>query len=311
MVKAVIDVGSNSVLLLVAEKRGEDWNPLFETTAVTALGEGTRTTGKLSERGINDTLAALEQAYAHAKGQGAEEIIAAITMAGRLAANTGDFLRQAREQGTPVAVLSAEDEAELGFRAVAEDPLFANLNRVSVIDVGGHSTELVTGVAHNGGWNLESRDSFAIGTLGLRETVMADEAAGHGAVVRASRMIDDAIGLNYLPGRAGEAVSLGATGVNLASIRAGMEWDATRWHGAELEFEEVSRATGWLCAMTDEQRAAVPGIEPGRERTLHLGALILERFMHALMVDRCLVSARGWRYALLSHPAKSLEALSR
>jgi exopolyphosphatase / guanosine-5'-triphosphate,3'-diphosphate pyrophosphatase len=51
--------------------------------------------------------------------------------------------------------------------------------------------------------------------------------------------------------------------------------------------------------MSDAERAAIPGMERGRERTIHLGALILERFMHALRTDECRVSVRGWRHALL------------
>ena len=50
--------------------------------------------------------------------------------------------------------------------------------------------------------------------------------------------------------------------------------------------------------MTDAERAAVPGMEPGRERTMHLGALILERCLFALGAEKCRVSIRGWRYAL-------------
>jgi exopolyphosphatase / guanosine-5'-triphosphate,3'-diphosphate pyrophosphatase len=95
-------------------------------------------------------------------------------------------------------------------------------------------------------------------------------------------------------------VVLGATGTNLISIREALEtWQPEKVHGAYLLFEEVSRAVGWLMAMTDQQRRDVRGMELGRERTLHIGALILERFLFALKSEGCCVSVRGWRHALL------------
>lgn len=301
-----MDVGSNSVILTVAEKTQTDWKPVLETTAVTALGEGTRSSGRLSERGIRDTLAALRNAFDAARNQGAQDITAAVTMAGRMASNSAELIERAATQNTPVSILGANDEAELGFLAVSEDPLFSGHTKISVVDIGGHSTELSTGFRENGSWKQEFCRSFDIGTLGLREATPKDGRSNPGDVLKLSRLIDEAIGMEYLPGQAGEAVSLGATGVNLASIRSGKPWSGCLWHGAELSFEEVARATGWLCSMDDDERGSIQGIEPGREKTLHLGALILERFLFALRVESCFVSSRGWRFGLLSHPIRSI-----
>lgn len=299
MVRAVIDVGSNSVLLLVAQWDGATWTPVLETTDVTSLGEGTKVTGLLSERGMDATLSALNVAFENAERHGAESIEAAVTMAARIAKNSSEFLARAESQGTPVRILSGEDEAELGFRAVAEDPTF-NAERISIIDVGGQSTELVTADRRGGDWEILYRNSFPVGTLGLRSEILVEEAPDLIARMRAVKVLDSTIGLCYLPSGAGDAVVLGATGTNLVTIRDEMtEWHPERVHGAYLDFEEVSRAASWLSSMTDTERAAVPGMERGRERTLHIGALILERFLYALRVEGCRVSVRGWRHALL------------
>lgn len=300
MRKAVIDVGSNSVLLVVEEKTSQGWQPVFESTAVTALGEGTKATGVLGERGMTDTLAALRQMFAEAQERGAETVEAAATMAARIATNTPEFQARAEAQGTPVSVLSGEMEAELGFQAVANDPLFAEVNRLSIIDPGGHSTEIVTADRTDRGWNVGFRRSYPIGTLGMRSEMENGETLDSLALLRTCAKLDDAIGLGYRPGEAGRAVVLGATGTNLISIRERMtSWQPDRVHGARLDYEEVSKAAGWLCGMTDAERAQVVGMEPGRERTIHLGALILERFLYALRVHDCAVSVRGWRHALL------------
>ncbi|HEY0868536.1 MAG TPA: hypothetical protein VGE01_14225 [Fimbriimonas sp.] len=300
MRKAVIDVGSNSVLLVVEEHRDGGWHPVAEATAVTALGEGTRGTGLLGEPGMGHTLDALRKFYAKARELGAEEVRAAATMAARIATNTGEFLARAEAQGTPVEVLIGEEEADLGFHAVADDPLFANYPRLSIVDPGGHSTELLTADRTDGGWDVRFRRSYPIGTLGLKSTVLTDESPHTMQILGAIEQIDDEVGLVYLPRQCGHVVVLGATGTNLVSIRERMaEWDPDRVHGQWLDYEEVSKAVGWMMPMTDAQRAAIVGMEPGREKTLPAGALILERFLHCLRALGCSVSVRGWRHALL------------
>jgi len=296
MRKAVIDVGSNSVLLLVAEQQPKGWVPVYETSKVTALGEGTRTSGLLGEKGIVATLAALEQAYIDAKSRHASDIIAAATMAVRIASNSEQFLKRAEAQGTPVTILSGDQEAELGFRAVVNDPVFRPYEELSVIDVGGHSTEIVDGTRHE----VRFKQSFPIGTLALRENTLADEHPLPGALLKATTQIDDALRSDFLPVKSGVTVTLGATGTNLITIRDQVSrWDPARVHGGHLTGEEIARAVGWLSAMTDSQRASLVGIEPGREKTVHIGALILERALHAIKAEDCFVSVRGWRYGML------------
>lgn len=300
MRKAVIDVGSNSVLLVISEFTGEKWTQLYEDTSVTALGEGTKATGLLGEAGMSSTLRALASFYAKAHQFGVETIQAAATMAARIATNTTDFLERANDQKTPVFVLSGEDEAELGFISVATDPIFSNESRISIIDPGGHSTELVTADRANNDWAIRFRRSYPIGTLGMRTTYFPSERIEPMAMLKGIASMDDLIGLCYRPNQSGAAVVLGASGTNLISIREKLEkWDPERVHGARLDYEEISKAFGWLAPMSDSERAAVPGLEPGREKTIHLGALILERFLFALRTGECRVSVRGWRHALL------------
>jgi exopolyphosphatase/guanosine-5'-triphosphate,3'-diphosphate pyrophosphatase len=258
---------------------------------------------------MTKTLAAVAKAFEIARSMGCERIEAGVTMAARIATNTSDFLDRAAGQGTPIRVLSGEEEANLGFLAVASDPAFAEAERLSIIDVGGHSTELVTADREPRPWMASRtadlwveryRRSYPIGTLALRGGTLSAESPDGLALLRASKEIDDLIGLEYLPHQGGTAVVLGATGTNLITIRERMtEWDADRVHGQWLDYEEVSKAVGWLSSLTDEERAAVPGMEKGRERTIHLGALILERFLYSLHVLGCRVSVRGWRHALL------------
>lgn len=300
MRKGVIDVGSNSVLLLVEEFDGAAWRPVLEDTRVTALGAGTKQTGLLSETSVVATLRAVKQFFDAAHDIGAESVVAYGTMAVRIASNSPDFQRRAIDQGTPVSILSGDDEAQLGFESVAYDPAFSGWDRISIIDPGGQSTELTTADRIGGEWRIRFRRSFPIGTLALRGGTLASEVPTPGEFVKASAELDDIIGLDYLRGAAGHAVVLGATGTNLISIRERMTtWQPDLVHAQVLGFGEVSQFVGSLGCLTDAERAAVPGMETGRERTIHLGALILERFLNAIGAPEVSVSVRGWRHALL------------
>lgn len=295
--RAVIDVGSNSVLLTVCERTPNGWDEIEWSSVVTGLGTDTRRTGVLREDAQAKTLEAIGEAFTIAKTYGAP-CVAAATMAVRIATNSSEFLARAERQGTPVLVISGDDEAQLGLEAVMSDPTFQSHQRVSVIDPGGHSTELTTAQRTPEGFEVVFRKSFPIGALGLRETTLGADAPDRAARLRAVVEIDDLLALQYLPQQAGTAIALGATPTNLVSIR-NAPMGKTDVHGEYLDYEEVSKAAAWLSDMPETKRAEVPGLEPGREKTIHIGALILERFLNSIHVLGCHVSTRGWRHALL------------
>lgn len=254
----------------------------------------------LSEDGMAKTLQAVADGYEVARKLNAQEIVAAATMASRIARNTQVFLDRAQASGHPIEVLSGDDEAKYGFEAVANDSLFKSSQRVSIIDVGGHSSELVTAEKTSQGWNVLFRRSFPIGALALREHPLEEDSPQLKERLQAVETVDDCIGLRYLPHQAGEAVTLGATGTNLVGIRDKIPtWDPDRVHGAWLGYEDVSRSVDQLCSLDDVQRSKLVGIEKGREHTVHAGAIILERFLFALGSEGCKVSVRGWRHGLL------------
>lgn len=296
---AIIDVGSNSLLLVVAKLHKENWFPIFETSCVTGLGEGTKKSGLITDAGAEKTLEALREAFASAKTEGVTPR-AFGTMALRIATNADDFLERARTQATPVKVISGEEEARLGTLSVLEDPGLAGEERVTVIDVGGHSTEISTSARSEGSWATEFQRSFAVGTLSLRDTVLAHESPSRQDLMRALVAIDDIFCMRFLPGKTGRVVALGASATNLVTMRGEIsEWDAEKVHGAYLDFEEISKFVHSLSALTDSGRAELIGIEKGRERTIHIGALILERALQMVHALGCTVSTRGWRHALL------------
>lgn len=285
----------------MAEPVEGSWRPVFEATRVTGLGKSTKTTGLLGQEGQTATLSAISELWSEAVERGAEQVVALATMAARIASNTSDFLDAATRQKTPVRVLSGDDEARYGFLAVAGDPLFRDEPRLSIVDVGGHSTEIVIAEGTGAGFDMRFHRSFSIGALALREGALRSPSPTAADRLRAAVEIDEALGFVNLPGACGRIVSLGATGTNLVSIRnKAAQWEPKRVHGTVLDYEEVSKAVAWMCELDDAGRAAIVGIEPGREQTIHAGALVLERCLNALKGLECTVSVRGWRHAVLS-----------
>jgi exopolyphosphatase/guanosine-5'-triphosphate,3'-diphosphate pyrophosphatase len=221
-------------------------------------------------------------------------------MALRIAKNADDFTEAAVRQGTPVQVITGDEEARLGLGAVMHDPIFAQHATITVIDPGGHSTELTTATRTNGDFKVSLQKSVPVGALGLRDGPMGADSPDRAARLKAVVEIDEAIGLQFRPNEAGTAVALGATPTNLVTIRERITtWDGPRIHGQYLDYEEVSKAVAWMCEMSEADRANIVGLEKGREKTLHIGALILERFLSAIHVLGCYVSVRGWRHAML------------
>jgi exopolyphosphatase/guanosine-5'-triphosphate,3'-diphosphate pyrophosphatase len=300
MRRAAIDVGSNSVLLLIEESFEGGWRQLHEATEVTSLGAGVKKSGLLSEEGVRKTLAALDRFYQAARDYLVDEVLCAATMAARIAKNTPMFLALASQQKTPVIVLSGNDEAELGFLAITSDPTFNDAERLSIVDVGGQSTEVVTALKVGSIWKTEFSRSFPIGTLQLKDGTLHSECPTGPEILQTAVDLDDAIGLCYLKGKCGATVCLGATGTNLVSIKKSMaKWDPKAVHGEWLTFGEISQEVGRLMRLRESERRAIVGIEPGREPTLPAGALILERMLHAMGAPGTFVSTRGWRHALL------------
>lgn len=303
MVRAAIDVGSNSVLTTVGRFDGYRWTWPYDSSKVTALGENVKRTGVLAPEAISRTVAAIAAGTESAKAYGATEILAGATMAARMAANSANLVDACRAIGVDLHILSGDREAELGFLSVSEDEAFISANHLAIIDPGGQSTELVRATKLEGetGFEITFRRSFPIGTLALLEGSLAAEQPSSGDLFKATCEIDSI--LPELRAQAGElVVTVGATGTNLVSIReAHALWSPDKVHGANLECEEVSKAVGWLSSMSLESRRSVVGMESGRERTLHAGALILERSMNALRAESCKVSVRGWRHALIVH----------
>ena len=173
---AAIDIGTNSIRLIVAEPlRGGNYRILDEEKESTRLGEKLSKTGRLDPQAIEKSLAALRRMKQIAEGFQITELKTIATCAVREAANGDEFCRRAREElGIDIEVIGAEQEALLAFASVQRAFDLTN-QHVAVVDIGGGSTEIVLAFGNL----VEAVYTTQLGAVRLSE-VYADTASIEG-----------------------------------------------------------------------------------------------------------------------------------
>src|SRR5512140_3528168 len=161
---ATIDVGTNSVLLLVADRTPDgEFVPVLERAEITRLGRGVDQSRRLSPEGMEATLAVMTAFAREARSLGAEGIAVSATSAARDAQNGAQFLAAARERaGVTVEIISGELEAQLSFASAYMDFGKEAAGPLLVIDIGGGSTEFIYG---NTAGRVDFRHSYDVGSV--------------------------------------------------------------------------------------------------------------------------------------------------
>ena len=295
---ATIDVGTNTVLLLVAERRGGTFEPLLERADITRLGRGVDATGRLDPAAIRETVAVLG-AYARAARElGAPVVACVATSAARDAANGAEFFAAARaEAGLVPEIIPGDEEARLVWTSAWRD--FGRPGEpLGVLAVGGGSTELSFG----DGPQPRERASLQVGAVRLTERHVrgdpppAEEVEAVRAAAREALRPLFAMGLP----RRGRLVGVAGTVTTLAAVEQALPaYDAARVHGSTLSLGAVERLVGTFAALGVRERAALPGMEPKRADVILAGALVVAEAMRATGFDQLTVSDRGVRWGLL------------
>jgi exopolyphosphatase/guanosine-5'-triphosphate,3'-diphosphate pyrophosphatase len=296
---AAVDVGTNSVLLLVAERTPEGVvRPVREEADITRLGRGVDRSGVLSPDGMEATLEVLTRFAALAREDGARALVVTATSAARDASNGAEFLARVRERtGAKVEILSGDEEARLSYLAVAEDfAAEAGEAGLLAIDVGGGSTEFV----HGRGRQVLFRRSLDIGSVRMTERCVRTDPP----TASEQEAIRDGVrtALATLPSfpREVRVVGVAGTVTSLFAIAHAIEpYDASRVHRGWLPVEDVARVRARLCALPVAERRVLPGMQAKRADVLPAGALLFETALGHLGASGARVSDRGLRWGVL------------
>jgi exopolyphosphatase/guanosine-5'-triphosphate,3'-diphosphate pyrophosphatase len=312
--RAVIDVGTNSIKLLVADLSGRVVRPVSEQSHQTRLGEGFFRDRRLKAGPIARTAEAVARFARTARTLGAESIRVVATSAAREALNGEELIAAiTRASGLPVEVISGEQEADWAFQGVTTDPALA-ADPLLLLDVGGGSTEFILGQ----GGHTDFRESFPLGTVRLLEQMPhsdppteAEQAACLGwlqtyltetvqprlePAMRRETRLHPRHGQVRLVGTGGTATILGAMEARLEAF------DRERIEAARLSREQVRRRCEQLWSLPLAQRRLLPGLPPNRADVILTGVAIYEAVMERFGFQELKVSTRGLRFAALLNP---------
>jgi exopolyphosphatase/guanosine-5'-triphosphate,3'-diphosphate pyrophosphatase len=295
---AAVDVGTNSVRLLVAESSGAGGAngllvPVERLMRITRLGQGVDATGHLDDAALGRTLGCIGDYAARWRQLGARRVRICATSAVRDAADRERFFEGVRRTtGVDAEVLSGEQEARTAFIG-ATRWLHAGGGSMGmpylVLDIGGGSTEFIVG-----GREPEAAVSRQLGCVRLTERCLHSDPPTAPELTAATAVVDehlDAVARVFDPTAARTLVGVAGTVTTIGALHLGLaEYRAEEIHGTRVPAAAVASVTRWLAAMTIAERAALGPMAVGREDVIIAGAVILTRVIERFAFDEVVVS---------------------
>jgi exopolyphosphatase/guanosine-5'-triphosphate,3'-diphosphate pyrophosphatase len=286
---AAIDVGSNTVLLTIAEYDPDSGLVVVEEGEdQPRLGAGLSATGRLGEDAMARALESLTRMRDACRRHEVKRLAAVATAAVREAENGAEFVERARALDIPLRIISAETEAALSYRSAAHH--FPSGGRTLVADIGGGSLELIGAVNRT----IRLNRSLPLGAVRLTEldVRLAELRA------QIQRALEQAVP------RAEWSESLligsGGTFTTIAAMALARRGSSSRSvHGTLVTQQEVEQLVEWLAAKTPDQRRQVPGLPPQRADIIVAGVAMAAELLELIGSDGVTVSGFGLRDGLL------------
>ncbi len=313
--RAVIDIGTNSVKLLVGDVTGPRVDPVFETGIQTRLGRGLYESGRLGSESIRATLAAVRRLLELAASHGASSIHLLATSAVREAANGPQLVADIETMaGHPVQVISGETEAALAFQGVQTD---ARLNRCPqlILEVGGGSTQWILRRTAD----EQTHGSLALGAVRLFEALRPGDPPSETDRRRCEAWLEECLRTCLEPilapaltggaVRGVDLVGTGGTSSVLAMIQLETDvFDRERIESTPLPQVAVRQIHERLWALPIEARRRLAGIPADRADIVLTGVAIYESVMRVFGFGQMHCSTRGVRFgALLVDPRNDFD----
>jgi exopolyphosphatase / guanosine-5'-triphosphate,3'-diphosphate pyrophosphatase len=287
---AAVDIGTNSIRLLVSAPEDDEVRDLARDMIITRLGSGVDAAGRLDTSALRRTVDVLERYVRRAQALGAERIRVGATSAVRDADDRQLLHKEvARVAGVEPEVLSGTQEAELSFLGATAD--LDVPQPVLVFDIGGGSTELAVGSERP-----EATVSVDVGSVRITERVGPADPPTDDDLAAMGRLAAE--GLAHAEprvpsGAAGALVGVAGTTTTVQAMAMGLpRYDPDLIHGSTLTLADAERALEDLARMTVAQRRALPFMARGREDVIVAGATILVEILRRWRVSDCVVSER-------------------
>ncbi len=305
---AAIDIGTNTVLLLVAERRDSGvLTAVEERATITRLGEGVDRTRTLAAPAIERTQLCLED-YARIVDAADVDRVAVVGTSAMRDARGGEAVRAcvARLFGEEPTVLAGADEARLSFIGALSGLPAVGDREVGLFDIGGGSTEVVIGRVESGAPQISYAHSFDVGSVRMTERFRPSDPPSSAEL---SSIRDCAREFfRTVPALPGPFAPVGVAGTmtTLAAVQLGLApYDGSRVHGLTLTSDDLVATLGHLAAVDLKTRAGLPGMEPKRADVIVAGALLAVELLEHWSAREVIVSDRGVRWGLAEELCRS------
>ncbi len=293
---AAIDIGTNSVLLLIAEKQQDRIVRVHDIATITRLGERVDETGELADAAIERTLDCLSN-YAETIRAERVDVVAAVGTSAMRDAGAERFGDRAREiLGITPEVISGEREAQLTFEGALTE-LEAS-GKLAVFDIGGGSTEIIVGARTGSSGSLKHAVSLDIGAVRLTERHLSSDPPTSEQLAAAHADIEAA--LNKGPSLEGvPLVGVAGTVTTLAAVaNEVVPYSGSAVHGSLLTTADLDDLLQRFTSCGVAERKKIPGLHPKRADVIIAGTLIAQVVCERAGANRLVVSDRGVRWGL-------------
>lgn len=298
--RASIDIGTNSTLLLVAEVSASGLRRVEDRATITRLGQGVDAARALAPEAIARTLEALRGYREVLDARGVVSVRAVATSAVRDAQNRDEFLAPAEAiLGVPIETLGGDEEARMTFRGAVLGLDVEAAARVLTFDIGGGSTEVILGSP--GARQASFARSVDVGAVRLTERHVRSDPPSELDLLAVRSTADHALSTLGAAPPHDALVGLAGTVTTLAAVyEAVVPYESARIHGMRLSRTAVDALASRLATLRLVERRAVPGLDPRRADVIVAGAVIVQAVMDWAGASSVIVSDGGVRVGLLA-----------
>jgi exopolyphosphatase/guanosine-5'-triphosphate,3'-diphosphate pyrophosphatase len=298
MIVASIDIGTNTVLLLIAEvSKDNKLTTILNEYRIPRIGKGLLPGEPIAENKVKELFSVLSEYESIIKKNECKQVLVTATNALRIASNNKIISEEILEQlNWKVNIVSGEDEAYLSYLGAVSDIL--EEAEALVIDIGGGSTELIFG--NNS--VIKYKNSFHTGVVSCTERFLKDDPPTLEQLQEFEQHLDNVFrklsSLNYAPAI---AIALAGTSTTLACMNLNIKnYDEELIEGHILKFNEIYNIKDDIRRLSSsELLKSYNLVVKGREDLILAGSIILLKIMDLLEIDKVRVSTKGIRYGAI------------
>tara|TARA_B100001029_G_C15062885_1_gene460188 strand:- start:4559 stop:5467 length:909 start_codon:yes stop_codon:yes gene_type:complete len=292
---AIIDLGTNSLITIIAEMLNDEIKIVNENYQIIRLGEGIAETGNISNNAILRCISSFQRIKKKLKKYKVEKIICVATSALRDALNGKKIIQLLQNKfKINIQIIDGKTEAKIVANATKREFNIKNKNIV-IFDIGGGSTELI--ILQNN--IIKVIDSFKIGAVRCTESFLKSDPPKMAEIKKFENYLDEKL-LKFSNFNVVEGIGIAGTVTTLSSINLKLEkYNSDFIHKSNITISEVEAIKNKIQNINLLQRKTIKGLDPKRAEVILSGTIICKKIMEKFKLNKIIVSDRGLRWGLL------------